>query len=219
MQRLGPLHPGTHVDADGFATRERAPHAAPHVEICMITTPDGATALDGRSGPLGGPPDQEMLRAWRRRCDIVLVGAGTARAENYGPPSREGLRIAVVTRTCNLDYSSPLFASGRGIVVTTTDAPDVPVESVRAGFGEVDLATAIGSLGARVVHVEGGPALNASLLAADLVDAINLTFSPRLGGAHTGDAIATAFDGSRRFVLVDAAREGDLVFARYERSR
>lgn len=219
MQRLGPLSPGTQVDADGFAARERPDTGAPHVEICMITTPDGATSLDGRSGPLGGTADQLMLRAWRRACDIVLVGAGTARAEKYGPPSREGLRIAVVTRSCGLDWSSPLFASGRGIVVTALDAPDVPVESVRAGTGEVDLRAAVDMLGARVVHVEGGPALNASLLEADLVDAVNLTFSPRLSGAHTTDAIATAFAGPRRFVLVDSARDGDFVFARYERAR
>ena len=219
MQRLGPLSPGTEVDADGFAARERTGPGAPHVEICMIATPDGATSLDGRSGPLGGTADQQMLRAWRRACDIVLVGAGTARAEKYGPPSREDLRIAVVTRSCGLDWSSPLFASGRGLVVTTLDAPGIPVESVRAGTGEVDLGAAIGLLGAGVVHVEGGPALNASLLEADLVDAVNLTFSPRLGGAHSTDAIATAFAGPRRFVLVDSARDGDFVFARYERAR
>jgi riboflavin biosynthesis pyrimidine reductase len=104
-------------------------------------------------------------------------------------------------------------------VVTSLDAPDVPVESVRAGTGEVDLRAAVAMLGARVVHVEGGPALNASLLEADLVDAVNLTFSPRLGGAHTTDAIATAFAGPRRFVLVDSVRDGDFVFARYERAR
>lgn len=184
----------------------------------MVTTPDGATSSAGRSAPLSGDADSAMLRAWRGACDVVLVGAGTARAENYGPPSREGLRIAVVTRSCRLDFSSRLFSSGRGIVVTALDAPEVPVESVRAGTGEVDLAGVLPMLGARVIHAEGGPALNAALLAADLVDALNISFSPRLAGRHSLDAMTAAFDGPRGFALVDAARDGDFVFARYERA-
>lgn len=219
MLRFGPYEPGTETDAVGFATRERPGGAGPHVEICMITTADGLTAVGNQSAPLGGPEDQAILRAWRMACDIVLVGAGTVRKEGYGLPSRTDLRIAVVTESCDLDWEMPLFSSGRGIVVTSLDAPQVPVESVRAGTGSVDLAGAISRLGARVVHVEGGPTLNAALLGADLVDAINLTFSPKLAGPHPGDPISTAFAGPRRFRLADAARDGDFVFTRYERTR
>jgi riboflavin biosynthesis pyrimidine reductase len=185
----------------------------------MITTLDGLTDVGGQSAPLGGPEDQAILRAWRQQCDMVLVGAGTVRKEGYGPPSRSDLRIAVVTRSCDLDFSEPLFTSGRGIVATAHDAPAVPVESVRAGQGSVDLPGIISALGVRVLHVEGGPHLNASLLAADLVDAINLTFSPRLAGPHGSEPIATAMPAARGFQLVDAARDGDFVFTRYERVR
>lgn len=219
MQRFGPKAPGTETDAVGFATRERPPQGRPHVEICMITTADGATSLNDTSGPLGGPADQAMLRAWRQMCDIVLVGAGTVRAEGYGLPSREDLNIAVVTATCNIDPSIPLFASGRGFLATSVDAPESPVASVRAGTGSVDLAGIINQLGANVIHVEGGPRLNASLLDADLVDAINLTFSNRLAGKHHSDPVATSTHDATRFSLVDAARDGDFVFARYERKR
>lgn len=213
------MAPGTEIDAVGFATRDRAPQARPHVEICMITTPDGATSLNNTSGPLGGPPDQDMLRAWRQMCDVILVGAGTVRAEGYGLPSRPDLDIAVVTATCNIDPTIPLFASGRGFLATSLDAPETPVRSVRAGSGSVDLAGIITQLDARVVHVEGGPRLNASLLDAGLVDAINLTFSHRLAGKHHSDPVATATRDTTRFSLVDAARDGDFVFARYERKR
>lgn len=183
----------------------------------MITTPDGATAVDTKSAGLGGPADQAMLRAWRSACDVILVGAGTVRAEGYGLPSRPDLRIAVVSRSCDIDFTIPLFSSGRGFVVTTEDAPDIPVESVRAGRGTIDFARAMEALDSRVIHVEGGPTLNSALMQADLVDAVNLTFSPRLAGPHHSDAIATAMNGPRTFALVDAAREGDFVFARYER--
>ena len=185
----------------------------------MITTPDGATAVDNKSAGLGGPADQAMLRAWRSACDVILVGAGTVRAEGYGLPSRTDLRIAVVTNSCDLDFTIPLFASGRGFLVTTTDAPEVQVETLRVGTGRVDLRGAIAALSAEVIHVEGGPALNAALLTEDLVDAVNLTFSPKLAGAHHSDPIATTVPHPTRFALVDAAREDDFVFARYERVR
>ena len=218
MQRIGPTLPGTLVDPASFVVRDRPERDRPWVEICMITTPDGATEVNDKSAGLGGPADQAMLRAWRSACDVILVGAGTVRAEGYGLPSRQDLRIAVVSRSCDMDFSIPLFASGRGFLVTTLDAPDVPVETVRAGNGDVDLGAAIARLQARVVHVEGGPTLNAALLDAGLVDAINLTFSPRLAGVHDSDPVATAMNNPRQFTLVDAAREADFVFARYERA-
>lgn len=184
----------------------------------MISTPDGVVDVGGRSGPLGGPADQARLVELRQAADIVLVGAGTVRAENYGPPSRAGLRIAVVTRTCALDFDSPLFASGAGLVVTTLDAPEIPVQSVRAGTGEVDLAGAIASLGADLIHVEGGPQLNAALLDADLVDAVNLTISPLLFGA-SGTSWATAPHAARVFSLAWTEERDGLLFARWERVR
>lgn len=184
----------------------------------MISTPDGVVEVDGRSGPLGGPADQAHLAELRRAADIVLVGAGTVRAENYGPPSRSGLRIAVVTRTCALDFDAPLFSTGAGLVVTTLDAPDVPVQCVRAGTGEVDLADAIRRLGVGLVHVEGGPQLNAALLDADLVDAVNLTISPLLFGA-AGASWTTAPHASRRFALTWTKERDGLLFARWERVR
>ena len=222
MLRTGPLSPGTEVSPQEFVTRQRNGNG-PWVEICMITTPDGATSHDGRSAPLGGPADQAMLRAWRSACGVVMVGAGTVRAEGYGLPSRPDLRVAVVTKSCNVDAGLPLFASGRGYLVTTTDAPYTPVETVRCGTGEIDFHAAISELAARsdngIIHVEGGPTLNAALLDLDLVDAINLTFSHRLAGPHSGDAIATATRSQRRFVIADAAIQDGFVFVRYERAR
>ncbi len=184
----------------------------------MISTPDGAVEVAGRSGPLGGPADQQRLRDLRSRATVVLVGAGTVRAENYGAPSRPDLRIAVVTRTCELDFDSPLFTSGAGLVVTTTDAPALPVESLRRGTGTVDLAAVVADLGPGIVHVEGGPALNAALLDADLVDAVNLTISPKFSGAR-GGSWSAAPHASRRFALEETNVRDGFVFARYVRVR
>jgi len=186
------------------------------VEICMISTPDGVIDVEGRSRPLGGPADQARLIALRGAAAVVMVGAGTARTENYGPPSKAGLRIAVVTKTCALDFSSPLFSSGAGLVATTMSAPALNVETVRAGDTSVDMAGIIAQLPHGVVHVEGGPMLNAALFDADCVDAINLTMSPRIGGFR-GPSLSQAPHALRHFTCVSLTTDSDFVFARYEK--
>ena len=195
------------------------------VELCMITTPDGVTDVNGRSGPLGSDTDREVLLTLRDNADVVLVGAGTVRAEHYGAPTRSPMPIVVVSKSCDCDWDSALFTSGWGMVATTTTAPDVPVRSFRAGEDAVDLAAIIhalhNELGARVIHVEGGPMLNAALLQARLVDAINLTITPHIGSG--GTTIASSFVQHRfnnqHFQMAQLCRDGDYLFVRYERVR
>lgn len=184
----------------------------------MITAPDGTIDVDGRSRPLGGPADQQHVLSLRQKAAVVMVGAGTATAENYGPPSRTDLRIGVVTLSCNLDFSTPLFTSGAGFVITTHNAPPVPVDSIRAGTTHIDFADIIQQLPHGIIHVEGGPQLNAALLDADVVDALNITFSPSLGGTR-GPSLSRAPHAERTFSLTHMHSRDGCVFARYERAR
>ena len=62
----------------------------------MIATIDGATAVGGLSGGLGGPADQALFTVLRSQADVVLVAAGTVRAEHYGPSQ---LPVAVISRS------------------------------------------------------------------------------------------------------------------------
>jgi hypothetical protein len=67
-------------------------------------------------------------------------------------------------------------------------AADV-ADVVRTGTGAVDLSAALKALGERGVnHVlcEGGPTLNTGLAAAQLVDELCLTLSPKLAGGVGG---------------------------------
>lgn len=182
----------------------------------MISTPDGVIEVEGRSQALGGRQDQLRLIALRRAAAIVMVGAGTARAENYGPPSKKGQRIAVVTKSCKLDFSSLLFTSGAGLVATTLNGPTVPVDSVRGGETEVDLKAIIAQLPHGIIHVEGGPALNGALFDAGCVDAINLTIAPHIGGFR-GPSFSRAPHMTQNFTLVSLENAGDFVFVRYEK--
>ncbi|MBW3658768.1 MAG: dihydrofolate reductase family protein [Actinobacteria bacterium] len=180
--------------------------ARPHVYLGMVSSVDGSAVVDGRSTGLGGAGDRAAFGALRRTCDVILVGAGTVRQEDYRPPrapehvvarrSARGLApratIAVVTASGRLDPGSRLFADPtyRPVVVTSA-ATDVDhlagvADVLRAGDAEVDLAGALAELaarGARRVLCEGGPSLNAALLRAGLVDELFLTIAPTLVGA------------------------------------
>ena len=51
----------------------------------MVTSVDGAISLDGRSKPISGATDWFLFGLQRALADVIVVGAGTARAEGYGP--------------------------------------------------------------------------------------------------------------------------------------
>ena len=166
----------------------------PAVRLNMISSVDGATAVDGRSGGLGGPADRKVFAALRSLADVVLVAAGTVRAENYGPAK---VPIAVVSGSLRLDWDTPFFTAAfhRPLVVTSGRAPAEAVKQAEAvadvlvaGDAEVDLVTAVAQLGERgFTHVlaEGGPTFNGALAAAGLLDELCLTIA---GVLASGDA-------------------------------
>lgn len=180
------------------------------VAINMVTSLDGAVAVGGVSGPLGADGDRAGFRALRAAADVVLVGAGTARAEQYGPPrpsaqARAGRRargqapvatVAVVSRSLDLTGADRLLDADSGVVVVTTDEASADrgdvlrrrgVRVLPAGSGEVDLAAALDALagdGLGRVLCEGGPRLNHDLLLAGLVDEVFVTVAPLLVGGH-----------------------------------
>lgn len=143
-----------------YAADDRPPFAdRPWILLNMIASVDGAaTDPDGRTAGLGGPADQRVFSAIRAVADIVLAGAGTVRAERYGPartpPSLQEARrargqaarprIAVVTRSLAIDPDLPLFRDAtdedRPIVITTTAGLD-RMRRTRAAGGAAGLPT------------------------------------------------------------------------------
>lgn len=177
--------------AEAYADPDRQPHdGRPWVLSNFIASVDGATAVDGRSSGLGGAGDKVVFGALRDLADIVLVGAGTARAERYGPARRAGQRIALVTATGDVSGCDELMQSGSAIVVTPEDGPDLDpaLTVVRAGRGQVHLPAALAqlaALGARVVLAEGGPRLHGQLVAAGAVDEFCVTVAPMVVGGES----------------------------------
>jgi riboflavin biosynthesis pyrimidine reductase len=194
-----------------YAYPELGPPPACWLRANMVESLDGAATVDGRAGGLSSEADEQVFAMLRALSDVILVGAGTVRAEHYGPvrPESEGLRwsglrerrapsppIAVVTRALDLDLGSPLFtdapAHARTIVITTQSAPPDrcataarTAEVIVAGEASVDLKAALDALterGHRRILSEGGPHLLAQLAGAGLLDELCLTVSPVLAG-------------------------------------
>jgi riboflavin-specific deaminase-like protein len=211
------------------------PPERPWVMVNMVASVDGASTVAGRSGPLGGRGDRAMFTALRAVPDVILVGAGTVRAERYGPPritepsraerrsrgQEPAPRLAVVSRSLELDPGADLFSKAEAppLVLTTVTAPAHGrarlagvAEIVEAGEDRVDLRRAMVELarrGARVVLAEGGPHLNGDLVAADLVDEWRLTLAPTLAGG-SAERIAVGPEPPAMVpLLLDRAYEHD----------
>jgi riboflavin biosynthesis pyrimidine reductase len=193
-------------------------HGRPWVVTNMIASADGATTVDGRSGGLGGDGDRAIFSTLRALADVVLVGASTVRAEHYGPPRKAGQRVAVVSRSGELDWATELFTSGAGIAVLPEDGPEVPVPTLRAGRGDVDLGTALVQLDAEVVLVEGGPTLNGQLAGAGLIDELCLTVAHRLvGGGAKRIVVGPPAAEPTTITLAHLLEEDGFLFCRYVR--
>ena len=79
--------------------------------MCMISSVDGAIALEGTAGPLGGPTDRELFLHLHRSADAVLVGAATVRAESYHPVAASQ-SLFIFSRSGNLgEHHEQLIAS------------------------------------------------------------------------------------------------------------
>ncbi len=195
------------------------PADRPWVALCMVASLDGTTAVDQRSTALSSEADRQVLATLRGLADLIIVGAGTVRAEGYGPPKKAGQRIGVVSRSGAVDPSLPLFAGGAGFLILPEDAPPSSIDSVRAGRGGVDLAGALAQLDADVVQAEGGPGLNGALLDADVIDELNLTIAPLLAGGAGSRLTTHATSTTRPMRLAHVLEDDGFLFTRYVRDR
>ncbi|MFK8026027.1 MAG: dihydrofolate reductase family protein [Ilumatobacter sp.] len=219
----GPSHATTLAEA--YAEPLGAHDDRPWIWLCMVSSLDGSTVIDGASGGLSSANDSGVLLGLRTIADVILVGSGTVTGEGYGPPKKAGQRIGVVTGRGSVDTSSDLFTSGAGFVITTEHATfdDGGVDVIRAGESQVDLRSAIEQIptvcpGARFVQAEGGPTLNGALTDADLFDELNLTTSPALVGGSGPRLVERAEDHSHRFEMAQMVIDDEgFVFSRWRR--
>ena len=162
-------------DLDDEGVTRLYAYPEPHwLRANMVASADGAGSLDSLTAGLSSPADKRLFGLLRVLTDVVLVGAGTARLEQYKParrrPAMAGLRaasvgadrpaappIALVSRSLDLDLTAPLFTEAppgaRTIVITCARSPDDRraaaarvADVIVAGDLVVDLKQAVAAL-------------------------------------------------------------------------
>ena len=176
----------------------------------MVMTLDGATVgHDGLSGSISGAADKRVFMETRRLADVVLVGAGTIRAERYRPmvakPEWQDARadagldpapqVVIVSGRLDLPWHEPMFSDSTLPVIVVTSESANPEQVAIAndhsqlwqiGATSVDLRAMVSALnehGLRRLVCEGGEALLDGLVREELVDEMDVTISPMLAGA------------------------------------
>lgn len=166
----------------------------PWLRVNMVSTVDGsATGESGRSGSINNEADHAVFDHLRATADAIVVGAGTARAEGYGPVD---VPIVLVSRRGQVPER--LRDAPAGSVLLATCAAAEGLDEARDLLGEehvlvlgshrVDLAAlrdALVGRGHTRLLSEGGPHLLRDLLAAGVADELCTTTVPRvIGGEH-----------------------------------
>jgi riboflavin biosynthesis pyrimidine reductase len=247
LRRLLP-DPGA-MDLDelyaGLTLDTGAPDRSTWVALCMVSSLDGAVAVDGLSGGLGGAADLLALSRLRAANDVSIVGAGTVRDERYVPltgtearrrdRAARGLRpvprIAIVTRSGRLEPDLPIFSdpSEPPIVVAGADADEDALDALtacaqihRVDGGDVSadaLLELLAELGLPRVLCEGGPHLNQVMLAADRIDEAFVTIAPSLVGGPAPRIIHGATQAARSMQLISVFEQGGDLLLRYRHGR
>jgi riboflavin biosynthesis pyrimidine reductase len=231
-------------DDDALAAAYSWPEAAwssPVLRANMVTSLDGAVSVDGLSAGLGSAGDQRIFAVLRDLADVLLVGAGTIRAEGYGGIRLDGdrlarrhrwglgaaPRVAVVTGG-GLAADLGIFTDSETppLVITTSAGADrmsgYPATIVAAGDDRVDLALLVqklAELGLHRVLCEGGPGLLGRLVDADLLDELCLTSSPQTVGGPPGSMLGgVALAAPVRWELQTLHLEQGNLFSHYRRA-
>lgn len=244
ISQVLPAHAPDRTDED-LLSLYAYPAGRPWVRFNFIASLDGSATHQGVSAPLGNKDDRRLFGLIRRLCDVILVGAGTVRAEGYTGPlvSDEDARwrtahglsahpaLAIISGTLGVNPDSDLFRLSpvRPILFTTAAADAEKVASlsgvadvVVAGVSSVEARKCAASLhdrGLGRILCEGGPRIFGGFIAEDAVDELCLSISPLLTGGQ-GAHIAAGVDSSelRRLTLASLLESDSALYGRWVRA-
>ncbi|WP_407492843.1 bifunctional diaminohydroxyphosphoribosylaminopyrimidine deaminase/5-amino-6-(5-phosphoribosylamino)uracil reductase RibD [Pseudooceanicola sp. MF1-13] len=232
------------AEADHAGFFIRTEQGRPFVTLKLANSFDGRIATaTGDSQWITGPVARRAVHAMRMRNDAVMVGAGTARGDDPSLTVRDmgvdhqPVRV-VVSRRLDLPLSGLLARTAKDVPVWLchgADADDMlqqtwdglGAELIRCDVtgGHLDprsVLQGLGAAGLTRVFCEGGGALAASLLAADLVDEL-VGFSAGVVIGAEGTPAIGAMGLARlveapRFELIETRDLGGDVLHRWRRS-
>jgi diaminohydroxyphosphoribosylaminopyrimidine deaminase/5-amino-6-(5-phosphoribosylamino)uracil reductase len=216
----------------------------PMLTLKLASTLDGRIATaTGESRWITGPEARRAVHAMRMNHDAVLVGGGTARDDDPTltvrdmGATRQPVRI-VASRRLNIPFPNRLAASVADgpvwLLHGTGDAADTDIArwhgvgaetiAVSVRGGQLDLTAALEALarkGLTRVFCEGGGALAASLLDAELVDELVVMIAGFALGAEGKPALGalglSSLAEANRFRLAEHRAVGADVLHRWVR--
>lgn len=210
--------------------RKHARTGRPWVLFKSAMTLDGKVATrSGDSKWISGESSRRLAHQWRAECDAVVVGIGTALADDplltarLGEPVAHQPRRVVFDSLGRLPLDGQLVRDARNIpltVVVSRAAPRSATAALEAHGADVIVApgeneparvvSALEQLGAADVTslmLEGGPRLAGAFLDAGEIDEIRLFLAPVvLGGRTARDPI----EGEGVEQISDALRAASL---------
>lgn len=207
------------------------------VRANMVVSKDGQfVGPNATSRDLTSSQDLSLLLLLRALSDVLLVGANTARRENYRAPkkraefaflNRPTPTLVVVSSSLDFDSTSPLFHGGEQQTIVINAGKNKPspellkVAKVVSILNDDDfgirLIQTLADLSFPKITCEGGPRLLSQLLAAKVVDEYDLTISPVVAGVRSAlpDVIPNDLDWHH----VASATAGEFKFQRYLKSK
>lgn len=194
---------GADLDDDALAAAYASEADARVLRANMVSTLDGAATGDsGLSDSINDEADGRVFAVLRDWADAVVVGSGTAEAEDYGPladkplvlVSRrgripEGLAAQVADRAAD-DAAARVLLATVASAAGLGRARELLGEDQVVVAGDDDLAfdrlrAQLHERGHQRLLSEGGPTVLGRQLAAGVVDELCLTWVPRLlAGDH-----------------------------------
>ena len=130
------------------------------VVATLVVGSDGSTSKESRSAGVSSPEDRKAFLKRRREVDVIIVGGNTARHEPY---NRTPVPLVVISRS----LVNPV--QGNHLALFWNCSPAAAVEKARSLFGEKIL-------------IEGGISMINDLLSHNLIDQLELSVTPAIGG-------------------------------------
>jgi diaminohydroxyphosphoribosylaminopyrimidine deaminase/5-amino-6-(5-phosphoribosylamino)uracil reductase len=198
-------------------------HARPFVHLKLACSLDGKIATrTGDSRWITGEESRARVQELRHQRDAILIGAGTAAADDplltdrSGRPRRRPLLRVVLDKNLCLTAQSQLAGTAREIptLVLASESADeaqahalenLGVEILRDASGGYDLQGVLRELGRRSIQsvlIEGGARVAGAFLDAQLVDKVSFFVAPIIIG---GRGAPSAIGGTGAEKLADAA--------------